>query len=266
MKAYFKNKTVIVTGASSGIGEQLVRQLANLDAKIVLCARRQANMEAIVSDIGLSEERYLILPCDFSKTVNYTDLVKQVLAKFGSIDVLINNAGIAQKSLVQDTIEEVERRIFEVNYFGTIGFTKAVLPHFMEKGDGHVVAISSILGEIGLPSVGPYCASKHAVNGYFNSLRYDVEKLGVDVSIISPGFISTSITKKSLTGTGEIHAKDSVAQEKGMPADRCAAQILKQIAKKKRQAYVGGLEVLMPKFEFFFPRLFHWLMRKMHKI
>lgn len=266
MKGYFKNKIVVVTGASSGIGEQLVRQLADFGASIALCARRKENMEAIVSSLKLTEDRFLILPVDFAEAIDYNQLVKQILAKFGRIDILINNAGIAQKSLVQDTIEAVERRIFEVNYFATINFTKAVLPHFIEKGKGHVVAISSILGEIGLPSVGPYCASKHAVNGYYNSLRYDVEKLGVDVSIIAPGFISTAITKKSLTGSGEVHAKDSVAQEKGMPADQCAQKILLKLANKKTHAYVGGLEVLMPKFAFFFPRLFHWLMRKMHKI
>lgn len=266
MSNYYHGKTVIVTGASSGIGEELVRFLAKSGANIVLCARSKDKMKAIVDSLNLSAERSLILGIDFSQQVDYKPYVDQVLAKFQKIDILINNAGIAQKSLVQETNEEVERRVMEVNYFANINFTKTVIPHFIEKGSGHIVGISSILGEIGLPFVGPYCASKHAVNGYYNSMRYDLEKFGIDVSIVSPGFIKTEITKKSLTGSGEVHSKDSIAQEKGMDAKKCAQQILNRISRKKRQSYVGGLEVLMPKFALLFPRIFHWLMRKMHKI
>lgn len=266
MSNYFQSKVVVVTGASSGIGEQLVRLLAAQGAKIVLCARREEKMKALVESLQLLSDEYLILPLDFSAQPDFAACVQQILAKFNSIDILINNAGIAQKSLVQETEELVERRVMEVNYFAAINFTKAILPHFIQNKSGHVVAVSSILGEFGLPSVGPYCASKHAINGYFNSLRYDLEQLGVLVSIVSPGFIKTAITQKSLTGSGETHAKNSIAQEKGMDASLCAKQILKKIARKKSQSYVGGLEVLMPKFAFLFPKLFHWLMRKMHKI
>ena len=266
MSSYYQNKTVIITGASSGIGAELVRLLGQEGAQIVLCARSEDKMHALVDSLNLSPDKTLILPLDLSSRPNFENAVKQILAKFKKVDILINNAGIAQKSLVQETNEEVERRVMEVNYFAPINFTKALLPHFIENKAGHVVAISSILGEIGLPAVGPYCASKHATNGYYNSLRYDIEKLGIDVSLVSPGFIKTDITKKSLTGQGEVHAQDSVAQEKGMDAGQCARQILKKISRKKRQSYVGGLEVLMPKFEFLFPKLFHWFMRKMHKI
>lgn len=266
MKDFYHNKTVIVTGASSGIGKYLVQHLASYNANIVLCARSEDKMKNIVSELKLTSDKYLIIKVDFSEKNDFSSIINQILNKFSSIDILINNAGIAQKSLIQETDEIVERKVMEVNYFAAINFTKALLPHFINKKSGQLVAISSILGEIGLPLVGPYCASKHAINGYFESLRYDIEKYNIDVSIIEPGFINTEITKKSLTGAGEVHNKDSVAQEKGMDANKCAFQILKQIKKKKRMAYVGGVETLMPKFAFFFPRIFHYLMKKMHKI
>lgn len=266
MLSYFKDKTVIVTGASSGIGKALVEELSEKGAQIVLIARNRSLMLSNMESLKIAPERYLILEVDLSQKVDFNSLVAQILIKFPKIDILINNAGIAQKSLIQETSEEVERRVMEVNYFANINLTKAILPHFIAQKSGQIVGISSILGEIGLPFVGPYCASKHALNGYYNSLAYDIEKHNIFVSIVSPGFISTEITKKSLTGQGETHNKDSLAQEKGMSAKACAKGILKNISKKKRQSYVGGIEVFMPKFAFYFPKLFHFLMKKMHKI
>lgn len=266
MSRFFKNKTVIVTGASSGIGAQLSRQLLQAGANVILCARSEDKMKNVVESLQISPDKYLIISVDFSAKPDFENIVKSILAKFPTVDIILNNAGIAQKSLVQETSEEVERRVMEVNYFANINFTKALLPHFIANKSGHIVGISSILGEIGLPFVAPYCASKHALNGYYNGLRYDVEKHNIDVSIVSPGFIKTDITKKSLTGDGKRHEQDSVAQEKGMEASICAQRILQKVAKKKRQSYVGGLELLMPKFATLFPRLFHFLMKKMHKI
>lgn len=266
MNSYFKNKVVVVTGASSGIGNEIVNHLMQFEANIVLCARNEKAMLEIVQTKNHKQENYLIYSIDFSQSNNYDELKNAVISKFGKIDILIHNAGIAQKSLAQETNEEVERRIMEVNYFAPVLLTKAILPQMIKQGKGQIIAISSILGEIGLPNVAPYCASKHALNGYFESLRYDVEKLGVDVSIIEPGFIKTDITKKSLTGDGKVHNQDSVAQEKGMDAKQCAYGILKHIKNKTWKGKVGGLETFMPNFAYYFPRLFHYLMRKMHKI
>jgi short-subunit dehydrogenase len=266
LKAFFKNKIVIVTGASSGIGSEMVKVLADSQAKIVLCARREDLMLQLVQEIGISANNYLIYKLDFAANPDFKLISQQIIDKFGQIDILINNAGIAQKSMVQETNEAVERKVMEVNYFANINFTKAILPFLISRKQGHIVGVSSILGEIGLPKVAPYCASKHALNGYYNSLRYDVEQHNILVSIVSPGFIGTEITKKSLTGSGGVHHEDSIAQEKGMSASACAKGILKNIAKQKRQTYVGGLEILMPKFAYFFPRIFHLLMKKMHKI
>ena len=134
------------------------------------------------------------------------------------------------------------------------------------NGSGTIAVTSSILGKIGLPLVSTYCASKQAINGYYESLRYEVEKYNINISIISPGFISTDITKNSLTASGEIFNKDSVAQEKGMNADLCAQKIVQAIKKGKKRKYIGGLETFMPAFSFYFPNIFYFLMKKMHKI
>ena len=264
MSAFYKNKVVVVTGASSGIGEQMVRMLLAQNAKVALLARSESKMKNIVNSYPNNDT--LIIPVDFSLQPDFEAIADKVISHFGKIDILINNAGIAQKSFVQDTSEEVERKVMEVNYFATINITKAFLPYFIKQQHGQIAVVSSILGEIGLPLVAPYCASKHAINGYFNSLRYDIERYNIKVHIVSPGFIKTEITKKSLTGSGEVHNKDSVAQEKGMDAAKCAKGIINCIKNVKMHAYVGGLEVNMPKFARAFPKLFHVLMKKMHKI
>lgn len=266
MLNYFKQKTIVITGATSGIGAALVSHLALIDCTIIVIARNEGKIANILNNYGNKKAQLDSVVLDFSKKNDYQKVANEILQKHQKVDILINNAGIAQKSLVHETTEQVERQLLEVNYFSNILLTKAFLPHFIERKAGHIIGISSILGEIGLPLVGPYCASKHAVNGYYNSMRYDLEKFGIDVSTISPGFIRTEITKKSLKGDGEVHAKDSLAQEKGMDASVCAKKILQKIAKRKRMAYVGGIEILMPKFARLFPRLFHYLMKKMHKI
>jgi len=266
MALSFKNKVVWVTGASSGIGEILVRHLAQKGARIILSARREEVMQAIATNLNLPEKSYLILPLDLEQPNAIENAVQKAVQLFGGVDVLINNAGIAHKSLVEETQEIVDRSVMEVNFFAPVKLTKTLLPVMKKQGGGMVVAISSILGEIGLPLVATYAASKHAVNGYFNSLRYEVENYNIKVCLIEPGFIKTDITKKSLTGSGEVFNQDSQAQEKGMDASKCALKILRAIEKEKRFAYVGGLETKMPLFELYFPRLFYWLMKKMHKI
>lgn len=262
----FHNKVVWVTGASSGIGEMMVRHLAAKGARVVMSARRRELMQAIADDLKMAEKNYLIVPLDLEDKEALSKAVSAVENAFGGVDVLINNAGIAHKSFAEDTLDAVERSVMEINYFGPVALTKSVLPLMKKQGGGVIVAISSILGEIGLPLVAGYAASKHAMNGYYNSLRYEVEKYNIKVCLIEPGFIKTDITKKSLTGKGEVHNQDSVAQQKGMDAGKCAAKILRAIEKEKRFSYVGGLETKLPLFELMFPRLFYLLMKKMHKI
>lgn len=266
MKINIKNKTVWVIGASSGIGKGLVKQLSKENCNIILSARREENLREIQTDFSLKNENSLVLPLDISKSETFDSKIETALQKFKTIDVIILNAGIAHKSLAEETIEEVDRRVMEVNFMGNILFTKKIIPIMAKQGSGTIAVTSSILGKIGLPLVSTYCASKQAVTGYYESLRYEVEKQNINVTILSPGFIKTDITKNSLTADGKVFNKDSIAQQKGMDSELCAKKMITAIKKGKRHAYIGGLETFMPAFSFFFPRIFYFLMKKMHGI
>lgn len=266
MKIDFKNKTVWVVGASSGIGEGLIKQLAKENCNIILSARRENKLKNIQTSLKLSNKNSLVLPLDISKSNEFDNKIALVISKFLSIDILILNAGIAHKSFAEETLEEVDRRIMEVNFMGNILLTKKVIPVMKKQGSGTIAVTSSILGKIGLPFVSTYCASKQAITGYYESLRYEVSKYNINITILSPGFIKTDITKNSLTADGRIFNKDSIAQEKGMNATLCAKKMIQAIKKGKRHQYIGGLETFMPAFSFYFPRMFSFLMKKMHGI
>lgn len=266
MKINLKNKTVWVIGASSGIGKGLIKQLAKENCNIILSARRETQLNEIKTEYKLEDSKSLVLALDISKSETFDEKIKKALEVFKTIDIVILNAGIAHKSFAEETLEEVDRRIMEVNFMGNLLFTKKIIPIMKNQGAGTIAVTSSILGKIGLPLVSTYCASKQAVTGYYESLRYEVEKHNINITIISPGFIKTDITKNSLTGSGETFNKDSIAQEKGMDAALCAQKMVKAIKSGKRHQYIGGLEVFMPAFSFFFPRIFYFLMKKMHKI
>lgn len=266
MRIDLKNKTVWVIGASSGIGKGLVKYLSKENCKIILSARRETQLQEIKQEYNLTDNNAMVLALDISQSETFDDKIKQAQIFSKNIDVIILNAGIAHKSFAEETTEEVDRRIMEVNFMGNILFTKKIIPIMKQQASGTIAVTSSILGKIGLPLVSTYCASKQAVSGYYESLRYEVEKYNINVTVISPGFIKTDITKNSLTGTGETFNQNSVAQEKGMDAELCAKKMITAIKKGKRHQYIGGLEVFMPTFSFYFPRIFYFLMKKMHKI
>lgn len=264
MSSYFENKTIWLIGASDGIGAALTKQLLGSNATIVLSARNESKLNALAA---LSKKATIhVLPLDLSQPNSYKLACKLVLEKYQNIDLLILCAGMAHKSKVIDTDEKVDDQVMQVNYTSLVQITKAILPSMLLKKRGHIVVISSILGEIGLPLVATYAASKHALNGYFNSLRYEVESANITVSIISPGFINTDITKKSLKGDGSTYNENSEAQTKGMNADKCAKEIKNKIAKQRQMAYVGGIETNMPKIARLMPSIFQFLMKKLHKI
>ena len=266
MRIDLNNKTVWVIGASSGIGKGLVKQLATENCNIILSARREEKLIDICTKYNLNSDRSLVLALDISKSEEFTKQIQIVLQKFKTIDILILNAGIAHKSFAEETIEEVDRKVMEVNFMGNVLLTKQIIPIMKNQNAGTIAVTSSILGKIGLPLVSTYCASKQALNGYFESLRYEVEKYNINISILSPGFIKTDITKNSLTANGEVFNKDSIAQEKGMNSELCAKKMITAIKKGKRHQYIGGIETFMPAFAFYFPKIFYFLMKKMHKI
>lgn len=238
----FKQKVVWITGASSGIGEALAVAFAGEGARLVLSARRQDELQRVAGrcqQAGLAEQDVMVLPLDISQVDTLTGAADQVLARFGQIDLLINNAGLSQRSLCKDTDLSVYKKLLDVDVLGQIAMTKAVLPHMLERQNGHIAATASVAGKVGARKRTGYCAAKHAVMGFFDSLRAEVEDSGVQVSTIVPGFIRTPISINALAGDGQAFGKTDENIAGGMDVDECARVILAGLAKGKREIPVG---------------------------
>ena len=238
MRRRFEDKVVWITGASSGIGAALAEAFAREGAKLVLSARRRAELDAVAAKCG---GEVLVLPLDLAESDSFSAAVGTVLERFPSIDVLVHNGGISQRALVHDTQLDVDRRIMEVNYFGTVALSKAVLPSMLKAKAGHFVVVSSVMGKIGTPKRSAYAASKHALHGFFDCLRAEVTSEGLFVTLVCPGYIRTEISKNALTGDGSPtnNMGDDIAS--GYPADRTAQQILDAVQSHKSEVYVGAL-------------------------
>ncbi|WP_203299834.1 SDR family oxidoreductase [Marinobacter sediminum] len=236
------SQTVWITGASSGIGEALALRYAVDGASLVLSARRKDELERVAGlcrDAGLPADQVLVLPLDVTNWESLPGAVQSVLDTFGSIDLLVNNAGVSQRSLCQDTDMAVYQKLMDVDVMGQIALTKAVLPHMQERGAGHLAVTASVAGKVGVSERTGYCAAKHAVMGFFDALRAEVEGQGIDVSTIVPGFIRTDISRNALAGDGSTFGKldDNIAG--GMDVTECAEVVFKGLSAKKREIPVG---------------------------
>jgi short-subunit dehydrogenase len=267
-----KNKIIWITGASSGIGEALAYACINAGAKIIISARRENELKRVAENCSkgihsgkTTPENIFILPLDLEDTKNIEEKVDQVINKFGRIDVLVNNSGMGHRTKAVNTPTEIDRKIMEVNFFGTINLTKAVAKRMQLQKSGKIVVISSIMGKYGLPLYSTYSASKYALYGYFESLRQELYKDNIKVLIVSPGFINTDVSTKLLLENGAEYGVKSESQNKGMSASDCAKGILNAIKSDRDHKYVGGYEIFSVYVKQYFPKLFYKLMRKMTK-
>lgn len=258
------NKVIWITGASSGIGEALVYALAKEGALLILSARRADELKRVYEQNGLSADKAHILPLDLNNASNFEEKKNEVLAKFGRIDILVNNGGVSQRSLAQDTTLAVDRQLFEVNYFGTVALTKTLLPQFISQQDGLIVTVSSAVAKYGTPWRSSYSATKHALHGFFDSLRAELYKDNVRVLLVCPGFIRTNITLHALTGNGEKLGSMDNLTARGLTATECARQIVAAIKSEKEEVVVSRfLEKFGVYVKRFFPSLFSVMIRKM---
>jgi len=257
-----KNKVVWITGASSGIGEALAKAFASEGAKLVLSARRKEELDRVKQALHLPDSDVLILLLDLADTSKTNELTQKVISTFGKIDILINNGGISQRSLTLETPLEIDRKIMEINFFGTIALTKSVLPYLIKQKSGHIIVVSSIAGKFGFYFRSAYSASKHALHGFFEALRMEVYNDNVKVLIVCPGKIKTNISINAITGSGGTHNKMDESQEKGISAEECARQVLKGIENNKTEIFIGGKELRAMWVKRFFPTLFTRLIRK----
>lgn len=257
----YKDKVIWITGASSGIGEALALELAKQEARLILSARREDELKRVGVQTKLPDLDLMILPFDLSDTSNASALVAQVMNKFGRIDILINNGGQSQRSEAILTEEKEERKLFEINYFSAVNLSKAVLPYMIRNKAGHIVVISSIAGKFGFYLRSSYSAAKHALHGYFESLRLETEKKGIKVLMVCPGKVKTNISLNASTEKGT-HGKMDESHVDAMSAEECAKQIIAGISNNSEEILIGGRELKAVTLKRFFPKWFGKIIRK----
>ncbi|MCL4166197.1 UNVERIFIED_CONTAM: hypothetical protein GTU68_017196, partial [Idotea baltica] len=220
-----KGKIIWITGASSGIGEALTYQFNKMGHKLVISSRRVEVLEEVKSKC-VEPHNVALLPLDLSDFEAMQNLVRAAIQKHGKIDILINNGGISQRSLIVNTKFEVFKKMIDVNYLGTINLTNFLLPEFIKNKGGHFVTITSLMGKFGSPYRSGYCGAKHALHGFFDVLRMEHQKDNVKVSLICPGFIQTNVAKNALKGDGSAQKEQDNATQNGMPVEQCARKII----------------------------------------
>ncbi len=267
MSSSFENKVVWITGASSGLGEAIAQEFSREKSKLVISARRESELERVKKECSqfIPSENIFVLPLDVAELSNANAEVQKVIQKFGRIDILINNAGVVQRGYVIDTPVELERKMMEINYFGAVILSKAVLPLMRKQRSGNIVAVSSVMGKMGFPGRSTYSAAKHALHGYFETLRIEEKQNGINVHIICPGYIKTNVSLNALNAKGETYGKMDKGQENGMDPHVAARKVLRAIHKNKFETFFGGKELIAITVKRLFPSLFYKLILKVGK-
>ena len=237
------NKIVWITGASSGIGAELAKIYSHRGIKLILSSRNVRALERVKSECYYPEN-IKILPIDLNDFYAAPDLVKKAYNIFGRIDILINNAGVSQRSLIVDTQFDVLKKLIEINYLGTVALSRALLPFFLKQGFGHYVVVSSVMGKYGSPFRSGYSAAKHALHGFFDVMRMEHQKDNINVTIICPGFVRTPIAMNSLKGDGSVLGVDDLATRKGLKVEDFARKMIRSVDKKKWEVQFGKKELL----------------------
>ncbi|MFZ2283598.1 MAG: SDR family oxidoreductase [Lutibacter sp.] len=260
---HFDHKIIWITGASSGIGKSLAIALSKQHTKLILSSRNEKKLNAVKNSCE-NPENIKILPLDLENYRSLSGKVDEALALFGGVDMLFNNGGISQRSLAKDTLITVDKRLMDVNYLGTVALTKALLPHFIEKNSGHFVVITSIVGKIGTPLRSSYAASKHALHGFFDSLRAEVHQYNIKVTLACPGFVQTNVSINALTADGTPQNKMDGATKNGLTPEVFTEKLLKAVQQEKQEVYIGGFkEKLAVYVKRLFPKLLSKMIRKL---
>lgn len=254
-------KVVWITGASSGIGEAMAIAASRRGAKLVLSARRAPELER-VRGLCADPAGVAVLPVDLLKVGNNASmLARDAEAPFGPVDVLVNNAGVSQRSMVLDTTLEVYRQIFELDFFATVALTKAVLPGMVRRKSGHVVVVSSVVGYISSPMRSGYSAAKHALHGFYDAARAEHWRDGVKFTLACPGYIRTNVTLNAVDGQGGTWGKMDPSIANGVAPEDCAEKIWRAVEKEREEVLVGK-EALVVYLKRFFPGLFSFAVNR----
>jgi len=247
---------VWITGASSGIGEALVYAYSQKGAKLIISSRNKERLYEVKAACKGNPLDIHVLPLDLDNLDTLPKKVVDGLKIFGKIDKVIHSGGLSQRSLAMETDLKVIQRLLTVNYVSTVAINQALLPSMLAQGNGTIVLISSLVGKFGTPFRSAYSASKHALHGYYDSLRAELAHKKIQITIVCPGFIRTNVSINALVGDGSAQNSMDDAQAKGMSPEVCAQKIIQGISQKKEELYIGGKEVYGVRLKRFFPILF----------
>lgn len=245
------NKVVWITGASGGIGEGLALRAAARGARLILSARRESELARVRQQCPRPQD-VALLPCDLEH-LDSDSLHAQAEAAFGPIDVLVNNAGLSQRTLTLDTSMDICRRIMEVDFFAPTALSRAVLPGMLERRQGHIVVVSSVFGHIAMARRSAYAAAKHALHGYFDCARVELGDKGIHFTLACPGFVSTQVSANALTANGQPFGGVDPDIARGMPPAVCAEQIWRAVERNRLEVTIAGKETIAVYLKRFLP-------------
>lgn len=254
----FEGKNVWITGASAGLGRALAEAFAARGARLLLSARRADRLAEVADTLPHTEVE--LLPLDLGDLDTLAAKTHEALERMGRIDVMVHNAGVGQRASVTESTFEVERRLLEVNFLGPLALTKALLPSMLTQGGGTFVVVSSVLGLMSVKRRAAYCASKHALHGYFNALRAELTERDIHVLLACPGHIDSEFSRKALEGDGRAHGVDDAGNRRGMSPEACAERTLRALLRGEDEAYIARWESLGVYLSRFAPGLLRKLM------
>lgn len=255
----FTGKTIWITGAASGIAKAVALELSTQNTHLILSDINIKGLEEVAEICMKNNSTALVVPMDLGDEKAVVSAAQDLLNKKIKIDCLYHFAGISQRSVVSETPLFVDRKIFEINFFGAIALTKAILPEMIKNGGGQIAVTSSIVGKFGFPYRSSYSATKHALQGFFESLRAENKQNNILVSVIIPGRVQTNISLNAIKKDGKAHGKMDDGQDSGIPADKAAKIICRNLKKNKKEILVGGKELMMVHIRRFVPRLYYYM-------
>ena len=259
---FFSDKCVWIIGASSGIGRALALELSKQKANMIISSRNKKELQKVSDECGANGAKCTVIPLDLLETDSFEEKTKQAISQYNKIDYLILNGGISQRSFIKDTPLMIDKKIMDINYFGNIALAKAVLPQMIKQQSGHIATVSSIVGVFGFPLRSAYAASKHALHGFYETLRAEHKKDNILVSVIIPGRVKTNISLNAIDKNGNAHNQLDKGQANAMTAEKAALKILKGLKREKKEIHIGGAEILMVYLRRYLPFVFYRIVNK----
>lgn len=257
-----KGKTAWVTGASSGIGKALAVELAKAGAGVLLSARRLDRLEETAEECRRHGARVWIMPLDLAKTDRLAGHAAEAEARLGRIDMVVHAAGVGQRGDALGTHREVAERIFAVDFWGAVELTRVTAGAMLARGSGQIVVVTGVLGKFGAPRRAYYSAAKHALHGWFESLREETLDQGLEITLLVPGWVRTEISERALEADGGVHGETDPGQLRGLDPETCARRALPAIIEGKPEQLIGGIECGGVYLNRLWPGLFKKFLRK----